>query len=189
MGATWFTADTHLGHNFVASLRGYDTSAAHDDALARAWDRVVGDRDEVWHLGDVALGGWRDRLAWFADRPGTKHLVLGNHDRAHPLNRSGHNYITDFEAVFSSVQTQAMIPIGGGIRAMLSHFPHEGDHGADRFAEWRLRDCGVVLIHGHTHGCEKSSRTSAGTLQIHVGLDAWKMRLVSNAQVLALATA
>ena len=58
--------------------------------------------------------------------------------------------------------------------AYLSHFPYTGDHGEDRYPQWRLPDLLVPLIHGHTHGPEKVTRTPAGTLQIHVGIDAWR---------------
>jgi calcineurin-like phosphoesterase family protein len=35
---------------------------------------------------------------------------------------------------------------------MLSHFPYKGDHKpGDRYPEWRLRDEGLPLLHGHVH--------------------------------------
>lgn len=187
MSSTWFTSDLHLGHTFVAGLRGYATPADHDAALAHRWCRQVTEVDEVWVLGDVAMGGWRDRLGWFAGVPGRKHLVLGNHDRAHPLNTRGHEYLAEFATVFATVQTAAAVSLGGGApKVLASHFPYAGDRGPDRYSEWRLRDEGRPLIHGHTHGTEQLTFTEKGTPQVHVGLDAWGGRLVHRTELVAL---
>jgi calcineurin-like phosphoesterase family protein len=35
---------------------GLSDADEHDEALVRAWNDVVGAEDEVWHLGDFALG-------------------------------------------------------------------------------------------------------------------------------------
>jgi calcineurin-like phosphoesterase family protein len=185
MSNLWLTSDTHLGHKFVSRLRGYETPDEHDAALARTWTKQVRADDEVWVLGDLALGGWAARISWFGRVPGRKHLVLGNHDRAHPLNRNGHEHLDAFRAVFATVQTAASISLGAG-RVMLSHFPYSGDHGEDRYPEWRLRDAGVPLVHGHTHGTERLTRSPLGTPQVHVGLDAWGQRLVHRTEVTAL---
>lgn len=182
----WLTSDLHLGHRMVANLRGFDTPEHHDAALAAYWNRRVRDDAEVWVLGDVAMGGWLDRLPLLGTLPGRKHLVLGNHDRAHPLNRNGHEYLRHFLTVFDTVQTAATLALGGSVgRVSLSHFPYEGDHGPDRFTEWRLRDSGRVLLHGHTHGTERLTATALGTPQLHVGLDAWDLGFVHRSDALS----
>lgn len=186
MGNLWLTSDLHLGHRFVANLRGYETAEEHDAALRRRWAKQVGPHDDVWVLGDVAMVGWRERLSFFFGLGGRKHLVLGNHDRAHPLNRNGHDYLRHYGDVFDTVQTAASITLGDGWRAMASHFPYEGDRGDERFTEWRLRDSGRPLVHGHTHGEERLTLTAAGTPQVHVGLDAWGGSLVHRTEVIAL---
>ena len=75
-------------------------------------------------------------------------------------------------AVFAHVTPYLVRRTAGGPVA-LSHFPYEGDHGPDRFVQWRLRDMGMPAVHGHTHGRERKTWTAAGTLQFHVGWDAW----------------
>lgn len=185
MSGAWFTSDPHINHPLVAEKRGYPSVDLHNTALAHRWDRRVQEGDDVWVLGDVVMGGDRDEgLDWFAERKGRKHLVLGNHDRAHPLNRNAHEHIAQYARVFDTVQTMARVSLGDGVMAMLSHFPYAGDRGPERFAEWRLRDHGRVLLHGHTHLPQRISRSPAGTLQIHVGLDAWGMKPVSRFEVL-----
>lgn len=181
MGQIWLTSDEHFGHPKLAGLRGFETVAAHDKEVIANLRRVVRDGDEVWHLGDVALGDRTAGLALVASLPGSHHLVLGNHDRAHPLNTNGHLHTREYLDVFASVQTVARINYRG-LRIMLSHFPYNGDtpgRGVDRYAGWRLRDEGSVLLHGHTHSNEWISRSAKGTVQVHVGVDAWGLRPVT----------
>jgi len=70
----------------------------------------------------------------------------------------------------------------------LSHFPYIGDsHDSnDRWGEYRLKDYGTTILHGHTHSKKKISRSSRGTLQINVGVDAWYFFPVSEVAILAL---
>lgn len=189
MPQTWLTSDTHLGHGFVAALRGFASPEEHDMAVAHNWDRRVHDRDVVWVLGDVALGGWRDRLPWFAERPGTKHLVLGNHDRAHPMLRNAHAHQKTYLSVFDSVQTAASLRHDGRT-VLLSHFPYDGegnsrDEDADRASQWRLRDEGRLLLHGHVHDDVRARVSVRGTLMGHVGLDAWELSPVTLPDIFA----
>jgi len=59
--ATWFSADTHFGHAGILGphmhcRRGdhFASIQEHDEALIERWNAVVGEDDEVWHLGDFA---------------------------------------------------------------------------------------------------------------------------------------
>lgn len=180
----WFTSDLHLGHRMVAGLRGFGTEGeswvdipAHDAALAKRWDALVDKRDTVWVLGDLCLQSRTatDRaLEWIGSRPGTKHLVAGNHDRVHPgCERQGYKHLRQYLEVFESVQPFARRRILGQ-DVLMSHFPYSGDHTAeDRFPEWRLPDTGKWLLHGHTH-----SRSAGEGRMIHVGVDAWDLEPV-----------
>jgi calcineurin-like phosphoesterase family protein len=84
--------------------------------------------------------------------------------------------------------------LGDGTVVNLSHFPYEGDsHDGDRYTKFRLEDKGTPLIHGHTHAeydkLGKAARVSfskSGTLQIHVGMDAWDYTPVDEARILRL---
>lgn len=183
---TWFTADLHIGHKAVAELRGYADPADHDAVLAENWDRCVGPNDLVWVLGDLCIGGsWatRDALAWITDRPGRKRLILGNHDKPHPMHRDAHVWMAKFyylpcagvrRPVFEHVSTAARIRVAGR-SVLLSHFPYRDDHtDVPRYDQWRLRDQGELLIHGHTHSAERIRGR-----EIHVGLDAWGFKPVA----------
>lgn len=188
----WFVSDLHIGHRKVAETRGFGypdsncpvSIATYDHWLASMWDDVVHPDDHVWVLGDISAGGsaaQKHALQWMKERPGHKHLIAGNHDGCHPMHRDSHKWQPIYLSAFDSVQLAAKrrVPLlNGHVSVMLSHFPYVGDRGEDRYPEWRLRDRGYPVIHGHTHSDEVASRTPDGTLQVHVGIDAWQ-RLVN----------
>lgn len=203
MSGVWFTSDLHIGHKKVAQLRATEAMVAlenvfdpacavewHDRWLASCWDYVVGKDDQVWVLGDLSLRGARSEaraLEWISKRPGHKHLIAGNHDGIHPMHRDSHKRFPAYMAVFDSVQMAARRRVtvsgekGGHVDVLLSHFPYAGDHlGVDRYPEWRLKDAGNYLLHGHTHSSDVGSWHPK---QIHVGVDAWKHGPVSLDQI------
>ena len=175
MAETWVISDPHFGHERVAKLRGFESSVEHDQNLLRTCRRRFNEGDTVWWLGDIAFNGWRDRIpVTVSTLPGEHHLILGNHDRAHPLNSRGHLYAFEFLRWFSTVQLAARVSWNGQ-GAMLSHFPYSGDHTKEeRYNEWRLPDCGKTLIHGHTHSKNVVSWSTKETLQLHAGVDTWE---------------
>nr|AJK76145.1 hypothetical protein RC58_14890 [Mycobacterium avium subsp. paratuberculosis] len=177
---TWYTSDLHIGHRLVANLRGFAETTDHDAEIAGRWDRLVGDNDVVWVLGDISGGGRSSQLralAWLADRPGTKHLVAGNHDGVHPMHVDAHKLLPAYLQTFASVQQSARRKLAGHY-ILLSHFPYldadQQDVRDARFNQWKMADLGAWLLHGHIH----SSRRLAGRT-IHVGLDAWGLSPVS----------
>lgn len=171
----WLTSDSHLSHEPVAGLRGFDTPAEHDEVLVERWNEYVAPKDQVWHLGDVAMGG-AARWGEIVDRlNGTKHLIAGNHDSCHPMYRNAHTRMKHYLAHFATVASAARRRVEGQ-EILLSHFPYDGDTEGrpnDRHEMWRLRDVGVPLVHGHTHRDRIISHSLAGALQLHVGWDAF----------------
>lgn len=151
-----YIADPHLGHEKLAQLRGFESTWEHDREFVSAWFRSVPTDDtEVFVLGDLSSGGAeseRNALGILAGLPGNKHLILGNHERGHPLQKNGRKHLLDYYSVFDSVGLADKVNIAGR-DVMLSHFPYTGEHGSfvDRHPQWRLRDHGRWLIHGHVH--------------------------------------
>lgn len=180
----WFTSDQHIGHALVARTRGFDSTAEHDQVLAENWDRCVKPTDTVWVCGDISAGGDLAQayaLNWFSDRPGVKRLVPGNHDGCWAGHRDAHKWENAYRQVFASLQPFARRKINGQY-VLLSHFPYLGDHSPeDRYNQYRLRNHGLPLIHGHTHSSERLSWAAPASMwfgsnpppQIHVGVDAW----------------
>lgn len=173
----WYTSDPHWGHRFVAQLRGFGEDAyAHDEWLRKVYSEAFKPGDVVWWLGDLTmrLAPVDAAAASIATRSTADHrLVYGNHDAGHPMHREAHRHQRAYYGFkMAAPFAKRRLPKVGEV--YLSHFPYIRNDGADRHAQWSLRDLGVPLIHGHTHGPEIVTRTDAGTLQIHVGIDAWR---------------
>lgn len=173
MSAVWFTSDLHFGHEKVANLRGFIDPSEHDRELVDNWRKMVRPEDQVWVLGDLSGGSSfaEDRaLGILSTLPGEKHLISGNHDSVWPGHRNAHRKQRKFLEVFESVQPFAKRKMAGR-EVLLSHFPYAGDHTAtDRYADFRLKDTGKWLIHGHVHDAWWSNGQ-----QINVGVDMWQM--------------
>lgn len=182
----WFTSDQHFGHENILKFteRGsfWSTTEDMDEGLIAAWNDAVAHDDEVWVLGDFAMGDRALGLSRVARLNGVKYLVAGNHDRCLPgVYNNAHRFVRDyveagFEAVFqwAQVKLPPLTKKGPGMKVMLSHFPYDGDHTeGERFAEFRLRDTGIPLVHGHVHEAYRTRLSNNGTPTINVGVDAW----------------
>lgn len=186
MGEVWFTADTHFGHRAMArdgkGWRPFDTVLEHDEHLIAQWNKVVRPGDQVWHLGDVGLASEQYVFACLGRLHGTKHLIAGNHDPVWPGHRESYKHQRDWLSVFDSVQAFARRRISKATYVLLSHFPYAGDHrDEERYTEYRLRDTGLPLLHGHVHG-EWSVRGQ----QINVGVDVHDWRPIALSEVRVL---
>lgn len=195
---TFFTSDTHFGHKNIIkySNRPFRDFAHMDWEIVNRWNTLVGDTDVVYHLGDTALG---DSTRWdeiFKSLNGYKVLIVGNHDRifAGEKPRQREKWDEKFHEWFDEIYDNTDITLSDGTAVNLSHFPYQGDsHDADRYEQYRLPDEGRTLIHGHTHAewaakemDSRVSRSKAGTLQIHVGMDAWHYKPVPEDKVIDL---
>lgn len=191
----WLTSDPHLGHDVGARHRGYESVEEHDNAVLTMLGRFRREAyGTLFILGDLAFGADKEeqldklaRAVYSFSARGEVVVVLGNHDRAHPMNNFSWRYKQHVERRGFHVVTSASVN-HEGTRYNLSHFPYDGDHTEeDRYNEWRLQDTGKPLIHGHVHTDERLTFSKRGTPQIHVGPDAWGFqRLVRLSDVHAL---
>ena len=142
----FFTSDTHFGDHRVLNLypRPFASVAEMDAAMLANWNAVVGEDDEVWHLGDFARTG-RQAAELLARLKGRKHLVLGNND---PTAVAGLGW--------ASVSSYAEIEVDG-VGLVLCHYP---------FRSWNGMHRGAVNLHGHSHG-----RLKPLPRQFDVGVD------------------
>lgn len=191
---TYFTSDTHFGHERIISLcdRPFTNVENMNENIVHNWNALVRPDDTVYHLGDVALGPIQDSLAIIQRLNGRKIMITGNHDRPFPpMQRGREAKIAEWtqkylDAGFEEIYSNHRLVIGD-YHFNLSHFPYDGDnHEEERFSEFRLADSGVPLIHGHTHFNSRFSLSKAGTAQIHVGQDAWDFAPVSLQAVIDL---
>lgn len=182
----WFTADLHLGHANIIRYcqRPFASVGQMNAALMANWISAVDSSDEVWVLGDVAMGRISETLPLIARLPGRKHLVPGNHDRCWPGHHRLRPQDTQMYADVGFEIHPGMVELTLGGRSVVAcHFPIRGDsHDTDRFAEHRPQlGRGAWLLHGHVH---EKWRTNGR--QLNVGVDVWDYGPVSEASLLDL---
>jgi len=210
----WFTSDLHFGHANIIRFcsRPFSADGWFEDApalipdpdtmnvaLCQAINASVGPEDELWVLGDVAMGRLEETLPLIRNlTAGRKVLVAGNHDRCHPSNGSRAQRYLDLysdreRSGFDEViLTNSSLTLIDGTRVQVSHFPFalspqesRARRGAtkatDRFLKWRPTDVGEWLLCGHVHDAWRQQGR-----QINVGIDAWGGRPVSETDLVAL---
>ncbi len=184
--STWFTSDWHFGHRNVLTLgagRPFGTVEEMNETLIERHNAMVSPDDEVWVLGDAAMGSITESLACCARMNGHKILVCGNHDR--PAMTDDPAWVAVWrdrymgEGGFSGVllvEPSAAVCLPGGQIVLASHYPYAGDSrdGPDRYADRRPVDFGEWLLHGHVH-----HRWRVNGCQINVGVDVWDYAPVS----------
>lgn len=172
MSETFFTADTHGGHDNIRAYckRPYASVEEMDEALIANWNAIVRPTDTVWHLGDV--GFFRDMRAgkrFLQALHGTIHLVKGNHDRK----------LGELASRFASIRDLTSITVndtqrpGGKQYIVLCHYP---------LRSWDRSFHGSWMLHGHTHG---SLPPEPGALTLDVGVDCHYYRPISYEEVRA----
>lgn len=188
----YFTSDTHYGHANIIKYcrRPYaDVDHMNVDLVHRACMRV-GPDDDLWHLGDVALGTLDSSLPTLARIPADVTLVAGNHDRCHPSNgRRGERFIEIYRErcrLRDLILTNTRLRLSNGVEVQASHFPYaetslDDRDRAEKFTPWRPAYDGSWLLCGHVH--EKWRQHGK---MINVGVDAWGGRPVSEDELIAL---
>lgn len=147
---------------------------AHDEAIVANINRIVGEDDELWILGDI---GYRTSVRHLKSclrqlRCRHLHAVIGNHDDW---------WLDDAPArdLFESIEPNSTAELTGlGIgrpqateTVNLSHFPYREDlaygwpDDAVRFRDQALPFDGHRLLYGHTHQLSpEGARHEASTL-------------------------
>ncbi len=135
MSNIFFISDTHFGHESCYTkffledgctlLRPHGSAAAGDEAMVENWNKTVGPKDKVYHLGDIAMS--KKALPILSRLNGEKVLIKGNHD-IEKLSV----YAQYFKDVRGSHQFDGML---------LTHIPVH----PQSLARWGFN------VHGHLH--------------------------------------
>lgn len=168
---TWFTSDLHFDHKNIIEF--CDRPFTKDnwgvsymnEKIVSNYNSLVGVDDECYFLGDIAfqLGG--GSLKHVKRMNGTKYLVPGNHDKCWKPKDLNNKFKGMYEeAGFIVLDEQVQLE-----EFLLCHFPFTGDHTYDdRYIQYRPKDEGQWLIHGHVHDTWLQRGKA-----INVGIDAW----------------
>jgi calcineurin-like phosphoesterase family protein len=202
-----FTSDTHYGHAniigfcgrpFRYGLTDRENLNAMNTWLLRAALDCLDEDDELWHIGDVALGTLAVTLRYLSLIPRPVTLMAGNHDRVHPCNKKSDQWCEryyDWAKLEFLYTVPVNLTLADGTGVNICHFPYaqrddgmEDRHGRlvpDRFAPWRPQDDGETwLICGHVHNAWRQR-----SRMINVGVDAWAGRPVGEDQIAAMIAA
>lgn len=130
MNKTFFTSDQHFDHEAVIrhSGRPFKCKEEMNEFIIEAHNRVVGEYDHVYHIGDFA---WKNHSSFVKRLKGIKHLLIGNHDKMNVEGLSCFDHVNDI--------CQLNI---AGIRVVMCHFPMES---------WWGKGGGAWMLYGHTH--------------------------------------
>jgi len=181
----FYTADTHFGHKRIIELsnRPFNDVDEMNHRIINNINQVAGPDDELWILGDMAMGTLVETLELIKLINPSVHLVNGNHDRTWRGAKEKDRAKTPLyiEAGIQSIQDEAIHNIDG-IPVRLSHFPYAGDHTEeDRHVEWRPADDGMWLLCGHVH-----ELWGQQGMMINVGVDVRNFCPISEEDVLGL---
>lgn len=153
----YVTADLHLGHPQILDhcARPFRSIEEHDRGLVAAWNNRIRDEDDIFVLGDFALGlSARELRRVFGELRGRKHLIVGNHDSAKTL-----------ALPWASPPREILRVTLERTQLFLSHYP---------VRSWPGMHAGTIALYGHTHGALQDTRHSCD-----VGVDRWAYRPVT----------
>lgn len=137
MREVFFIGDLHFGHKNILKyesehrvykgfneVRPFKDIDEHDEYLVNQWNKVVGEKDIVFVLGDFCFG--RDNISIASCLNGTKRLIMGNHD-VYPAAI----YLEYFERLHGALFYKEYL---------LTHIPVHPNHARS-----------IINVHGHLH--------------------------------------
>ncbi len=149
--SVFFTADTHWGHSKIIehSHRPFASVEEMDAILIQNWNKVVGDHDEVYHLGDFNFRSNFTTVDYINQLNGHIHIIWGNHDD---------KFAKKFTYLFASCHEALYLRLYDA-KITLYHYPQR---------TWRFSQHGGWHLFGHCHGSLPNLGRS-----MDVGVDCW----------------
>ena len=132
----YFIADTHFGHHNIIRHcnRPFSSVEEMDETLIYNWNRAVKPTDTIYIMGDLFFRNTVPAQEYLERLNGTKHLIIGNHDKDWMKK-------IDLSEYFASVERMA--EINDGVRKItLCHYP---------MMTWNGGGKSGYMIHGHCH--------------------------------------
>jgi calcineurin-like phosphoesterase family protein len=117
-----------------------------NEIIIKNWNEEVSSEDEVYILGDVAMGLIEKAPPLIRRMNGRKYLVKGNHDKTLTKKREDGTRLSDdlFEWVWSDRVYDMYYKVDGGkVPVVMCHYP---------ISHWEHMNQGSLMLHGHLHG-------------------------------------
>lgn len=175
----WLTSDPHWDHTKIIE---YDKRPFTDlehmqrEMIARH-NAIVAKEDTVINAGDFSLS--EKTVPVILPYLNGKHtLVCGNHDKPHACHKKAEaakrRYLV--YGFVDVLQQMRMEPF------LICHLPYAGDSKEiERYSQWRPKDTGGWLLHGHVHDLWKVKGR-----MINVGVPVWDYAPIQFETLLAL---
>lgn len=165
----YFTSDLHAFHKNIIEYDNlpFKSLEEYRNTIINEWNSKISPEDEVYLLGDIAVGGTNGQIYEFIQRlNGKKYLIQGNHD---------HRTITKCKYLrncFEWIQWHYVFDYGK-YRFHLYHCPIE--------SWFNMNTMKSIHLHGHSHG--KSSKKER---RMDVGFKACNFTIYSIEQIIKL---
>ncbi len=166
---TWFTADTHFGHENVIRYceRPFASVQEMDEALIENWNYITRPKDTIYHLGDFTLAGKEKANDYFSSLNGKISLIPGGHDKRWIRQgeyRSKSGYSINILPALHTIK----LSIPDCEQPKLVVLCHYSMRVWDRshYESWHL--------YGHSHGNLPTIKNS-----LDVGIDCWDYKPIS----------
>lgn len=177
----FFTSDQHYFHNNVIKYcnRPFNSVEEMNEELIRRHNSVVKPEDDVYHLGDFSLA--KRAPEQILHRLNGIHWLkaVGNHDWCHPVHAKNPSKLEKFQKLYLDAGFKTLdlesIEIIDSKQVLMSHFPYYDPNPEfdQRYPDYRPKDEGRTLLHGHVHCHWLTKFSPKGTLMINVGVDVW----------------
>lgn len=174
----WFSADLHLNHKNILGYcnRPFSSTEEMDVSLINNWNSVVSSKDQVYFLGDLALGNYSKITSYLEQLNGRIYLQEGNHDKKWFSQGFEHGRISTLPPLYNlNINKQLFV---------LCHYP---------LLTWLKSYYGSIALHGHSHGNSGRITESEDKVipvgekrgkRIDVGTDCWNYFPVSLEEIL-----
>jgi len=131
-----------------------------DEALIKNWNSVVGDDDDIYHLGDFALSAPGYCIDILEQLKGHIYFIRGNHDKTALNVYKKHPHLFEWVKDYYYLKVIDEEISGGSQRLFLIHYPMLTWNGSHK-GSWNL------LGHIHNNDVNKKLKPT----QFNVGVD------------------
>lgn len=166
----YFTSDLHAFHKNILEYDElpFESLEEYRNFIIEIWNSTICNNDEVYLLGDTAVGGKNGDINNFLHAlNGKKYLIKGNHEKEimKTSHLKGHfEWIKDYH-VFDYNKK----------RFVLMHFPIES---------WLNKNNGSIHLHGHSHGRLNDVNERVPLKRMDVGFKACDFKIYSIEEIL-----
>lgn len=140
----YFISDTHFGHENIIkySNRPFSSREEMDLFMIQRWNAIVTKDDDIYHLGDFCMGGYKQAIRYLSMLSGRIHFVTSqtHHDNRWLDGFSGQIFITNVDVEYGIKILKQKDPYPSKI--VLCHFP---------ISVWEDKHYGSWHLHGHIH--------------------------------------